>query len=94
MKTVTEPYDICLLINDVADEFRLMHAGRDFRVEGENRLLITGDGDKIRQVVYNLLSNVVKFCGAHCHYPHRKETGGCGHRLHRRSRKGCTKRKL
>jgi signal transduction histidine kinase len=56
-----EPLDIGELAIKVATEFRLIAAAKNITVETDDGLVISGDRDRIRQVMINLLSNAVKY---------------------------------
>ncbi len=56
-----EPLDIGELAIKVATEFRLIAAAKSITVETDEGLVISGDRDRIRQVMINLLSNAVKY---------------------------------
>lgn len=60
--------DLLELAHQVLDseEARLKAAGLEVQVatEGDDRFVVTGDRDRLRQVLQNLLSNAIKFSGA------------------------------
>lgn len=61
IKLNKEPLDIGELAIKVATEFRLIAAAKSITVETDEGLVISGDRDRIRQVMINLLSNAVKY---------------------------------
>lgn len=61
IKLNKEPLDIGELAGEVATEFRLIAAAKSITVETDEGLVISGDRDRIRQVMINLLSNAVKY---------------------------------
>jgi two-component system, OmpR family, sensor histidine kinase VicK len=61
MQPVITEYDMCELVNEVANEFMMIAPDRQIKIEAPATLLLKGDRDKIHQVVYNLLANAVKF---------------------------------
>ncbi|HYO53389.1 PAS domain S-box protein [Archangium sp.] len=61
--------DLVLLCQEVIDEFAVTHPGRDIRLEGDSRCEGWWDGQRMRQVLSNLLSNALRHA--------REGTGVC-----------------
>lgn len=61
IKLNKEPLDIGVLAREVASEFRLLATTKSITVETDEGLVVSGDRDRIRQIIINLLSNAVKY---------------------------------
>jgi two-component system, OmpR family, sensor histidine kinase VicK len=59
-----EDYRLDELVSDVVSEIRLSSPQREITLDTTNSLPLKGDPDKIYQVIYNLLTNAIKFSGA------------------------------
>jgi PAS domain S-box-containing protein len=64
MRLDVRPVDVKAVIESALDAVRPAAAGKDIRLEtmlDPNAGLVTGDPDRLRQIMWNLLSNAVKF---------------------------------
>ena len=61
IKLNKEPLDIGVLAREAASEFQLLAATKSITVETDEGLVVSGDRDRIRQIIINLLSNAVKY---------------------------------
>jgi len=51
------PIDLRRLLEDLVDESRLAHPGVDYQLDLADNVVVQGDGDRIAQVLGNLISN-------------------------------------
>ena len=57
-------FDLVNLINSVVDEIHPLSDKKDIKIETkffENRIIVFGDADKLKQVLINLISNGIKY---------------------------------
>ena len=64
LRPIMEPYELNDLVNEVVEEFKIT-TSRDIQLESQPSLIVCGDRDKMHQVVYNLLTNAIKFSERH-----------------------------
>ena len=79
MEFVPEPIDPALLVEEVRSVLRAIAAQKNIRVDAEVALDLGGvvlDSGKLRQVLYNYLSNAIKFSGDGAHITIRMRPEG------------------
>jgi two-component system sensor histidine kinase VicK len=61
LQPVVVQYKLREVVTDVVQEFATIAPDRHINVDASDQLELKGDKDKIHQVIYNLVSNAVKF---------------------------------
>jgi PAS domain S-box-containing protein len=64
LRLLMEPVDVAVVINSAVEAVRSVSAAKQIQIDvriGSNDCLVTGDADRLQQVVWNLLANSVKF---------------------------------
>ena len=61
IKVRLTPVDLAALVRRVVDELAMAHPGRDIQVQAPVRLVADADGDKLSQLLSNLLTNGLKY---------------------------------
>ena len=54
-----EPVDVVALLGDARAERSAQSPGREITLEGDGPLVVLGDGDRLRQVINNLIQNAL-----------------------------------
>ncbi|MHB1261065.1 MAG: sensor histidine kinase [Thermoplasmatota archaeon] len=79
LRLSVRPTDLAQVVHEVVETFQepAIHAGIALDTEGPNELPVVADPDRISQVLYNLLSNAMKFtpAGGHVGVSLRLEPG-------------------
>ncbi len=60
-QSLMQSYDLSSVISDAVADIQNLNAHREFKMNIEKALTLYGDEDKVRQVLYNLINNAIKF---------------------------------
>ena len=64
LKFTTETFNLSNLINSCVEDCRHMYGGYNFHLQVQDNILVSGNAERLEQVLMNLISNAVKYSAA------------------------------